>query len=437
MKCEEMQLRLADLFDETLQPGDKRELLAHIEQCPDCREAYNDYLSMASELKPRRKIASGPARINEIMEKITDGKKITVRQKAMRIAASIMIFLGLSSGLVYVTTLKNPSLAAGILLGQSIRAINSLKSVYMVFSVRTGANENFETIEPASGFIDVRVWKVFGNEPRWRFEKPGRTVIMNGQSQYLINEAGGYILKGSPMAGFVGWMRLFLEPTGILKSELEYAKTNPSACKLKEKDNQIELTVTAKARGDFSNPWALNTTIPEANTRRIYNFDKETHMLRALTVFVESGAEYICVLKLNGIKVNPTPDDSLFYLGNLNNRPVLTLDEWDQATSRGLKDVSVEEAIKIFFIACKESDWATVKRFSPLFSVPGGKSLKPVQSRFKGCTLLKIGNSFTSGIYAGVYVPYVVRLKSGDTLTGNIAIRKDNSFQTWNIDGGY
>ena len=40
-------------------------------------------------------------------------------------------------------------------------------------------------------------------------------------------------------------------------------------------------------------------------------------------------------------------------------------------------------------------------------------------------------------MYAGIYVPYLLKLRSGDTLEGNLAIRNDNSFHTWNIDGGY
>jgi hypothetical protein len=432
MKCDEIRIRIADLFDDTMSPGERQEWIAHFDQCNDCREVYNDCLMIADMLKPAGKATIGTAQINKIIEQT--GSKW---HRTLRIAASVSIFLGLAMGLIYITSLRNPILAAGPLLEKSIHAINALKSVYMVFSVRTSVNENFESIDPTAGFIDFKVWSAFGKEPRWRFEKPGRTIIMDGQSQYMIQETGGYVLKGTPNAGFVGWMKLFLDPMKILETELGYARQHPSSCAVKETGDQIELTVKVQAQGNFSNPWAMNASIPEANTRRVYSFDKETHMLSALTVFIESGQEFICVLKLTGITVNPLLADSNFIFGNRNKMPVLTLEQWDEASSRGFKDLSAEEAVRIFFTACEKNDWQTVQRFSPLFSIPGSKSLKPVISRFSGSRLLRVGQAFTSGIYGGIYVPYEIRLKSGDTLAGNIAIRKDNAYQTWNVDGGY
>ena len=154
-------------------------------------------------------------------------------------------------------------------------------------------------------------------------------------------------------------------------------------------------------------------------------------------MFIESGQEFICVLKLTGITVNPLLADSTFIFGNRHKMPVLTLEQWDEASSRGFKDLSAEEAVRIFFTACEKNDWQTVQRFSPLFSIPGSKSLKPVITRFSGSRLLRVGQPFSSGIYGGIYVPYEIRLKSGDTLAGNIAIRNDNAYKTWNVDGGY
>jgi len=445
MKCDFIQNRIAVLFDDQISPEEKEELLRHISQCEDCQKANADYLFLSTSLKPDFQMTGGQNLIEKIISKVEQEKSNVNPRSApriawsriIRIAASIAIFLGVATIIVYLTTLRNPARAAGNILEKSIRAIVSLKSVYMVFAIRTSANENFESIDPTAGFINFKVWEVFGNESRWRFDKPGRSIIMDGQRQYLIQETGGYVLRGTPEAGFVGWMRLFLEPTKILETELIYAKTHPSSCTVTEKGNQLELTVKANAEGNFTNPDALNGSIPESNTRRVYRFDKESHMLTALTVFIESVQEDICVLKLNNISTNLSLSDSLFIFTNRNSRPVLTLEEWDLATARGMKDISGEEAVRIFFTACEKNDWKTVQRFSPLFSIPGGNALKPIQNRFTGSSLLQVGNAFTSGMYAGVYVPFVIRLKSGDTIAGNIAIRKDNSYHTWTIDGGY
>jgi hypothetical protein len=51
--------------------------------------------------------------------------------------------------------------------------------------------------------------------------------------------------------------------------------------------------------------------------------------------------------------------------------------------------------------------------------------------------IISIGTSFKSGRYAGVYVPYEIKLKSGEVLKYNLALRKDNPQKAWIIDGGY
>ena len=445
MKCDLIQMRIADLFDDQMSAEEKREWFSHIGECEECREAYDDYLALAGSLRPDLKLSDGEEQIDKILTGIAE-KQAGIKplhtpgiawQRILKVAATIVVVIGVAAGILYLTTFRNPVQAAGSLLEKSIRAMISLKSVCMVFAVRTNANENFESIDTKAGLVDFKVWKEFGQEPKWRFDRPGRTIIMDGQSQYQFNQTGGYILKGTPKAGFIGWMKLFLEPTKILESELAYAKDHPSSCTVKEEEGQIELTVNAAALGNFSNPYALNATIPEANTRRVYRFDKDSHTLKALTVFVASGQEDICVLKLSEITTNPTLPDSLFIFRNQDMKPLLTLEEWDQATARGLKGISGEEAVRIFLDACGKNDWKTVQRFSPLFSVTGSNTMKIIQGRFAGSKLLTVGTAFTSGIYAGIYVPYRIRILSGDTIEGNMAIRNDNPYHTWNIDGGY
>jgi hypothetical protein len=50
---------------------------------------------------------------------------------------------------------------------------------------------------------------------------------------------------------------------------------------------------------------------------------------------------------------------------------------------------------------------------------------------------MSIGSSFKSGQYAGVYVPYEVKLKSGEVQKHNLALRNDNPHKAWIVDGGY
>ncbi len=444
MKCEEFQERFANLFDDQADPGEKQQLLEHLGSCGECSIAYLDYLSIAGSLAPAMGRTSRQARMEAILASaaVEPGMRhISPASRGpwsgrLRIAASFAVFITVAAVVVLLATFRNPAIAGNI-LAQSIRAIRSLKTVSMVFTVRTAPGENFESIDPASGYTDVRVWKTFGPNPKWRFEKPGRTIIMDGESQFMLNKPGGYVLKGTPKAGFTGWMKLFLEPDRILESELSYAKDHPASCKIREVGNDLELSVMASASGKFSNPWVLNSSIPEANTLRVYHFDKQTHLLTALAVTIKSGAEEVCVLRLASIVADQLLPDSLFVFTNKGMRPLLTLDDWDKATASGFKNISAAEAAKKFFRACEQNDWNTAERFSPLFTIPGGIPMKTLRKRFGGIRILSLGNSFCSGMYAGIFVPYLVQSASGDTLSGNLALRNDNSFHTWSVDGGY
>ncbi|MEI6681189.1 MAG: hypothetical protein WCO44_01100 [Bacteroidota bacterium] len=445
MKCELIQTAIADLFDDQVSPDEKMVLLDHITRCDDCRDVYDGYLILFRGMKTGSSSGTGSDKIDQILARAGNDERagrlernLSVRwQKVIRIAASIVIFLGIAAGIIYVTAFRNTATAAGTLLEKSIRAMISLKTVSMYFSIRTSPADNFESIDPASGFSDFKIWKRFGEPSRWRFEKPGRTIIMDGSSQYMINRAGGYILKGGPGAGFPGWMKLFLEPMSILEQELAFAKEHPSSCGVKASGNQLVLTIRVAATGNFTNPWALNSSVPESNSRRVYRFDKQTRMLASMEIFVENGKEDICVVKLIQTAINASLPDSLFTFANPSRLALMTPDQWDHSMVNGLKGISGEEAARIFFTACAKNDWQTVQRFSPLFSLEGSKTLKQLQSRFGGVTLIHTGAAFTSGMYAGIYIPYLLKLKSGDTLEGNLAIRNDNSFHTWNIDGGY
>ncbi|MEI7663796.1 MAG: hypothetical protein WCK34_16435 [Bacteroidota bacterium] len=445
MNCNYISERVADLFDDLATGEDKAEILDHIGQCGECREAYKEYLAIPAALNAAQGSPAGREETRAILSLVGEESPSAPPHPFLqpgwrgirRVAASILVFLVIASGIAYVAVVRNAAMAAGNILEKSISAMISLKTAYMVFSVRTSPGENFESIDPASGFVDFKVWKTFGPKPRWRFEKPGRNIIMDGKSQYMTNQTGGYTLQGTPKAGFTGWMRVFLEPLEILETELAYARKHPSSCSVKEIGDQMEVTVKVKASGNFTNPWALNTSIPEANTRRVYRFSRQTRELTAMELFVETRQEEICVLKLSEIRVNPPLPDSLFIFRNSTRRPLVTLDEWDRASAFGFKEISGEEAARLFFTSCEKSDWKVVMRFSPLWAIAGGNTFRAVQNRFGGSQLLHVGTAFTSGIYAGIYIPYTVRLKSGDTLEGNMAIRNDNSFHTWQIDGGY
>jgi len=103
-----------------------------------------------------------------------------------------------------------------------------------------------------------------------------------------------------------------------------------------------------------------------------------------------------------------------------------------------------EEAAKIFLTACSQNDWDTAGKYlDPQFlkkypdfyfdftNLYGGLELISLGKPFKGRVIM-----FGGAEYAGVYVPYEMRLGDGTVKKSQVAIRCDNPEHRWYWDGG-
>ncbi|MHC4541497.1 MAG: hypothetical protein ACYS74_17225, partial [Planctomycetota bacterium] len=97
-----------------------------------------------------------------------------------------------------------PSAAAQVLT-EAAQALSNLRSVYIKAQIRTIAHDNFELIGLDYDFVPNEMWKEFDGTPqgRWRIEKPGRVVVMDGASSLLLIRPN-HAAKGGIHTGFVG-----------------------------------------------------------------------------------------------------------------------------------------------------------------------------------------------------------------------------------------
>jgi len=447
MNCEFIHDRIADLFDGSLTSGEREKLTEHIEGCEDCKRHYRDisYLAgmISSTNRPVSRKGFSDSLVHEIRKESMQGSqggphkiKEFPWKKAVRIAASVMIFAAIALTFILVSV-RNPAVAAEKLINRSLLAMLEMKSVQMTFSIRTREYENIDFIDPSGGFLECRLWKTFGNPPKWRMEKEGRMVLMDGKDQYMVTSGSGYVLKGNPENGFVNWMKIFLDPAKLLESEKEFARSHDASCRIDEKDGKIILTIKAKALGNFSNTFALNSSVAESNNTRTYIFSKATMLPESMEVTVEKGKQLIPVIRLERIAYNqPIPDTLLRFIPQ-EEIPVVPLAAMDSINRLGIKDISSIQAARLFFDAISNKDVKQLGRLLPVEALSGGNALKAVLQSYSGIRLLKLGEAFRSGLYPGDYVPFTLRLPSGDTARGNLALRRDNPYHAWNIDGGY
>lgn len=447
MNCIEIKEKMTDLFDDSVSQEIKDEFFTHFRDCPDCRMFYEEMSATIKELQPRVTINASRNLQNRILDRsIQVGKSYQSRRgrsiprltptwkKVTAIAAVLAILFILFPIFNPSGLFQSKAHAASKLLDNSINAFTAVKSIYMEFSVRTLEGDNFDYINTKEGFIEHKLWKVFGNPSKWRIEKPARTVAMDGINQYMYIGQAGMALKANTNADFPGWMSILLDPANILFKEKENARHNGSKFLIEVRGNTITMTIKAKAIGDFTNSYMLNTSIPGSNNRRVYTFDKSTNLLKSFDVYIDSAGREVQVLTIKNIKYNEPVDDANFTIKLPENMNWVEVK--DIETKTGISAGTSAEVAKRFFSACHDEDWTTVRQLIPGFF--NFIELQfAVKAQYGGLTIIAIGKPFKSGQYPGEFVPYEVKMKNGWVKKWNLALRNDNPDKKWVLDGGY
>jgi RNA polymerase sigma factor (sigma-70 family) len=99
-----------------------------------------------------------------------------------------------------------------------------------------------------------------------------------------------------------------------------------------------------------------------------------------------------------------------------------------------------QQTARDFFEALGEEDWNKVEQFYPSYAPPGHRFndefTEQLKSYLGGLEIISLGEPFTKPPYPGVFVPYEIRFKNGESKKFNLAVRQDNPEQKWYWDGG-
>lgn len=95
-----------------------------------------------------------------------------------------------------------------------------------------------------------------------------------------------------------------------------------------------------------------------------------------------------------------------------------------------------QQRARDFFEALGNGDWKKVAGLCPSgFSLADRLDAR-AKSELAGLQVVSLGQPFTQAWYPGVYVPYEIRFKNGETKKFNLAVRQDNPERKWHFDGG-
>ena len=86
--------------------------------------------------------------------------------------------------------------------------------------------------------------------------------------------------------------------------------------------------------------------------------------------------------------------------------------------------MSAKQAVEKILIKFKNDSTAT--KFVP--------NRKEDFEKMLGMEILEIGEAYKKDGYVGEIVPYKVKLKDGEMIEANMAVRNDNEFKIWILD---
>jgi hypothetical protein len=447
MKCITVNEKMADLLDETLSPNEKDEIMQHIDSCPECAQEFEAIRQLAAELTPKSEIHASENLKRNVMNQINNTSETIVQPKGRLLTlfsnrwikvAGIAAMLLLAFALITLfkpQILNSQAYAAQTLIDKSVAALTDIKSMVMHFKVRAIPGDNFDILDTKGDFIEHSLWKTFTQPEKWKMEKPGLTVVMDGNKQYKYMEKAGIGYVGSPQAGFVDWMKIFLDPQLILQTEKDFSNKNKAEYKIQNTADETILTVKAKALGEFKNTYRLNGSIPESDNRRVYHFNKKTDRLTSVEIYILEKGQETEVLKVSEIQYDIEIPASTFAISLPAGVKWVELKDIEPKKENARLAANADEAARLWWESIAKQDWVTVFKLDP--SLEHAKGIEEFKASYSGLKIIKMEKSFRSGIYPGTFVPYEIRLKSGEILSGKLAVRNDNPAKAWEIDGGF
>ena len=452
MNCRAFHKRLVEMLDAPGGSPPSAELGEHAKSCPRCARDLSKARRALEALRPFHTITASAGFKERVMNQIIEMDHTAARTAARRkwtsrlwrpalalaaVVAAFTLFDWISGRNEKPTPgFSGTALAADgfAVMTQAAKQLDGLKSLHIQLRMRTIACDNFELIGLEYDFVPIDIWKEFSTPPRWRIEKSGRVIVMDGASMFMLIRPN-YAVKGGPNAGFIEWLRPLLNPQTILQSEIERArKEGAELLMTREKrpdgGEETVVTIEAKAQGDYTNDWLKNKAIGDSDHLRVYRFDAQTGQLRGLQVFVYAKKGDVLVLETTEIEYDGAIDPSLFAL-ELPKDVV-----WDKQpevieNNDAYARMKPEEAARAFFQACADRNWEKYLKFVSMSAVP-----QETKDHLGGLEIVSIGEPFKSGRYRGWFVPYEIRLSNGGVEKYNMAVRNDNPAKRWQVDGG-
>jgi hypothetical protein len=447
MKCAECRDELAAYIEGLLDAAQRTQIEAHLAECSSCQAELHEVRELTARLA-REGLAAPPVSLEtQVMDRILQEQALRLRRLKMRKRIRMLGISGAlaAAGLVLVSSLWLTQSAeaqkAAEVMTRGAKAVPNPRTIHIVAKMRTAPRDNFSYINAKADFVPVEVWKQVTDNSKyakWRVEKPGRVVVMDGKSTtMLIRPDLAMKVPYATWGAFdTGWMLGLSSIQDMIASELRCARLLRWDLQLTEEATGAGaqkrlVTVEAKTWLPASD-FLKNAFFDLSDMRRVYRFDAKTDKLEGMEAYLHEPGGDVLVWTIERIEYDRPIDPSVFAL-KLPKSVRWSTEPKPLPDNKKYEKMTPEQAARAFFEACAKEDWAEVEKFK---TAPVGEESK---NYLGGLQLIRLGTpfqSFISILNGDWFVPYEIKLKDGTVRKWNLALRPNKAAKRYIVDGG-
>ncbi len=361
-------------------------------------------------------------------------RRFIMKSPITKLAATVVIIIALFVGSSIFT---NTPTAVAQVLAEAADAMAKLESFHIRVEMRTLPGDNFALIGLDYDFVPIDFWKQSTGDRwgKWRLEEPGRVVVMDGQRSTMLFKDLNLVHEVRDRSPERYWDECLVEIDQVTNREAKEAAKNTSEFVLyheQGEDGRDKIVIVVEAQAKVPETDHLrNKYIKNSDHQKIYCFDAETKLLEDIQVYVHDKDRDVLVFKLVLMEYNTEPDPALFSL-DLPENVIRSVSLEILPDNERYENMTPKEAATLFFNAWANEDWEEALKFMGQTDIP-----QLIKNHYGGLEIIEIGKPFQSANHPGWFVPYKLRLKSGEMREHYLALRKDNSANRFEYDGGF
>lgn len=416
MKCQEYREEMVDYLEGLLDGTARNWMDAHVAECPSCKAELNALQELTARLTRNSLAVSAVSLEAAVMDRILHEQALQLRRLKMRkrlrvlgmsgaMAAAIAVML--FGSLWFAQTAAAEKTAAQV-LAQGAEATPRPSNIHIVAKMRTIPHDNFGMIGADYDLVPIEVWRQFGDKPKWRAEKSGRTIVVDGASttmlirpDYVVQIPQAY----PPGACDTGCLMALTEVEDMITRELRAAQARKWNLTLTHattgSGDKMLVTVEAKS-GLPADDYLKNKFFEISDTRRVYRFDAETKRLEGFDAYLHRDGGDVLILSVEHIEYDKPIDPAVFKL-KLPNKVSVYQEPERLPDNEKYEKMTPEQAARAFFDACGKKDWDEAQKFF-------WPCDERIQGYLGGLKLVSLGKPFQSKGYGGWFVPYEIKI---------------------------